>query len=1537
MIESKGHKITPIDGDLAVSRNAEIGGDADIHGKARVAGSLKVEGFLDAPNIKGAVKGLFATEEELKREYPNPRPGWCAIVLADDERGFLYLAKNREWEKQSEEAKPFDFIADSVSVFASKGELGDLENKVNANADDIYHLKYGMEFRLEDEVAELMLYQRPGDSPIQLALLSSADESYAGVMSAEDKRNLNNSTVKVIAWNNDNDLSNMNDFVVAGVYDIKGEHTRVDDNLPILNTGGGHTFNARLTVLDSSISGSGKDDDKCITQVLSFSNRLGQGEVYIRTGKGASLDNLTWEKWSTLQRNVNVGSVESLDDLIDNGIYSGVLNTTGETFVLVVINNYALAGLHGIERSISQFKYSVNPTGVVSLGKRVKKGDGAFPESWEILNEEKIHSAIDDALRYAINYTDKAIAKVVGTAPDTLNTLQEIAEWVNTHEDLYQFLEATVGLNTVAIEDEKTRAENAEKDIKRKAVDVETLNASVLQDEVNVYFRNLNGVQNGFTIPAATTESAGVMSAEDKVALDKVVEDVKTKQTIKEISWNSTQHLDSYITAGVYIIDGKHLASDGFPINNTGVISARLTVLITYSDDKSNLIITQVLNLNNNGGGEGNMYIRSCQNGEWKAWGKLQTNVEVGLIDQTKMDDLTDNGIYSGILSTTGETFVIICINNYAIAQQVGVQHISHLKYSLVVGTGEVRIEKRTRDAYGFWTEWENIGGSSTLSEATVDTIGGVRLGTVTDNTFAPLVNITQNGTGVGIQLDSTHFINGSFGLTLKHNSTIKYNNGLGVALGIGNNNHSIGSIIPCVLGTGEASDSSVWNSPSVGILYNKDQFCLKSNGLNLKDGIGSGVTKVTWDSSSNMNDYRTAGVYEIYGERTRQDDNLPILNASPGHSIAARLTVVASTLQPANTEICVTQFLQLSNRIGGEGTTYVRTYNENNNDMNGWSPWQKQMGMVETYVNSDTISVDFQGNYRIGSDSYAGLNNFIDNGMYSGVYTSSSYFSEGTPEFLETFVLIVINDYAITGQVGLPRHITQLKYAVDAITGQSTVKKRVGTGNDTISWSDWTDIGGGGSVTIEVSYSTLLNLRDTDSLIPGMKYRITDYITTTAQENTVSAGNPFDIIVTADTINSLNENAAACQNKDDGYFDDTNFSAWELKYSLDNDTSRFAWADAENGKGVIYYMKDEHNNECAYDFKNIMFVRYKLNAPTVGGYSYEWQNRMSENINKMFEGNLLSYLWHGVSDEDDYYWEDEWGEVISSPTGETKAFFTFSNVVNDIVTDKSKTSVCHSNIIKESRDGVQLVLNNIVFFSTDITYYCYSNSFGNYCNSNSFGNYCNYNSFGNYCNYNSFGNYCNSNSFGNYCNYNSFGNYCNSNSFGNDCNSNSFGNDCYSNSFGNDCYSNSFGNYCYYNSFGNSCNSNSFGNSCNSNSFGNSCNYNGFFDDSSYVFNDNTYEYLCDGNPLDYVQNNKFGDGCSHLLIYNVGKVGPDESIQNLNIAQGFSSISIDTANGLFYPEVIEIDTVGQDYEIKIARNSKGEVRIYCEADLIV
>jgi hypothetical protein len=39
-------------------------------------------------------------------------------------------------------------------------------------------------------------------------------------------------------------------------------------------------------------------------------------------------------------------------------------------------------------------------------------------------------------------------------------------------------------------------------------------------------------------------------------------------------------------------------------------------------------------------------------------------------------------------------------------------------------------------------------------------------------------------------------------------------------------------------------------------------------------------------------------------------------------------------------------------------------------------------------------------------------------------------------------------------------------------------------------------------------------------------------------------------------------------------------------------------------GRGVIYYMKDEHGNECPYDFKNILILR-----------SYTWFDQNQEYI----------------------------------------------------------------------------------------------------------------------------------------------------------------------------------------------------------------------------------------------------------------------------------------------------------------------------------
>ena len=233
-------------------------------------------------------------------------------------------------------------------------------------------------------------------------------------------------------------------------------------------------------------------------------------------------------------------------------------------------------------------------------------------------------------------------------------------------------------------------------------------------------------------------------------------------------------------------------------------------------------------------------------------------------------------------------------------------------------------------------------------------------------------------------------------------------------------------------------------------------------------------VTKITWGNSSNMNDCRTAGVYEIYGERTNLGDNLPILNSSPGHSIAGRLTVVDGSLQKADgsapTEIHLTQFLMLDNRVGPSADMYMRTYTQDNGQTNNgigvWSLWRKFQSVEEKFLVTDFDGWDINSIY--GAPTTTGMMDMIDNGIYTGVYTDENYFN-GTPSFLETFTLIVINNYAVAAQDSrLKRTISQLKYAVDAITNQATVKQRTKT--DGSDWTEWKEIGGGGSNEVDVT-----------------------------------------------------------------------------------------------------------------------------------------------------------------------------------------------------------------------------------------------------------------------------------------------------------------------------------------------------------------------------------------------------------------------------------------------------------------------------------
>ena len=207
-------------------------------------------------------------------------------------------------------------------------------------------------------------------------------------------------------WNADLDL---NTFTRAGIYRIKGERLSNTDNIPINNSANGHTIDASLQVLNSSLTnGSGRDTDICVTQILTISNRVGgDGDIYIRTGRGINEYSIAWETWGKLQTNIELGEIDEsgLNNCIDNGIYSGV-TYNGDTFVMIVINNYLIAGITSYTRHISQLMYSVDLDGSVRFRYRI--GEGNEKISW---SEWK--RTLSDSISYTTtDYKSFAEAKI---------------------------------------------------------------------------------------------------------------------------------------------------------------------------------------------------------------------------------------------------------------------------------------------------------------------------------------------------------------------------------------------------------------------------------------------------------------------------------------------------------------------------------------------------------------------------------------------------------------------------------------------------------------------------------------------------------------------------------------------------------------------------------------------------------------------------------------------------------------------------------------------------------------------------------------------------------------------------------------------------------------------------------------------------------------------------------------------------------------------------------------------------------------------
>jgi len=472
------------------------------------------------------------------------------------------------------------------------------------------------------------------------------------------------------------------------------------------------------------------------------------------------------------------------------------------------------------------------------------------------------------------------------------------------------------------------------------------------------------------------------------------------------------------------------------------------------------------------------------------------------------------------------------------------------------------------------------------------------------------------------------------------------------------------------------------------------------------------------------------------------------------------------------------------------------------------------------------------------------------------------------------------------------------------------------------------------------VTYSELVALVNGGGLVAGMKYRITDYVTkingvydisavagqTAYAPYCKSAEHAFDLIVTAIDESTLDEHAVATQHEGDTYFANNDLEAWDIKYTIENDPTKYMWADATNGKGVIFHMKDEYGNEAGYDFKNLLFLAYALAGRD--GYSgdlvYDAENQPKRyGSSYAFFDALYRYLASGSYNPpfDKYDFAVganilgviQFSEITDTflSTFNAGLYYTFDVLASDLTTHtdgslNNGSGRAVGNVIEPCTDVLYDFLNmpslpmglnctifenfddgssyNMVFnhicgnaylnifgdscSGNDIGEYSHGNVFGNDCDSNIFGSNCSFNIFETECESNIFENGCGANTFGEYCVSNTFKNGCSSNIFGDSCNYNTFGDGCESNRFGNSCGSNIFGNGCGSNIFGGGCNYNTFGDSCGSNTFGDNCYSNIFEDNCNY----NTFEDSCGSNTFgDSCTSNKFGT--PNLLHNTLGK----------------------------------------------------------------
>lgn len=182
-------KNNDIQGNANISRNLNVGGHARINGNTVLEHNLVVKGWLDAPNIKGPLKGLYESEETLRRAYPRPMPGWFALV-GDTLPAAVWRVDGKDWVPTGETGGEFKLYPDRLErEVAELGEaVGELRELVITWDDVTFEAGAG-----EVWLCFSRMNADGSRTPVRVAV-PMVSATNAGMMSAADKQALSDVT-----------------------------------------------------------------------------------------------------------------------------------------------------------------------------------------------------------------------------------------------------------------------------------------------------------------------------------------------------------------------------------------------------------------------------------------------------------------------------------------------------------------------------------------------------------------------------------------------------------------------------------------------------------------------------------------------------------------------------------------------------------------------------------------------------------------------------------------------------------------------------------------------------------------------------------------------------------------------------------------------------------------------------------------------------------------------------------------------------------------------------------------------------------------------------------------------------------------------------------------------------------------------------------------------------------------------------------------------------------------------------------------------